>query len=989
MDIIDPHALRDVFDRAAGLPLAERAALLDQACGDNADLRREVERLLTADARFGTVFETAASDSAESSQGPLTLTLAAGARLGPYLITAPLGAGGMGEVYRAHDTRLERPVAIKVLRRGLTADPTARHRFEREARAIAALSHAHICPLFDIGHQDGTDYLVMEYLDGDTLAARLARGKLPLDQALAYGSDIAHALAAAHQAGIVHRDLKPGNIMVTPAGIKLLDFGLAKRRPLAATDGAAVAQSQPLTHSGMILGTVQYMAPEQLEGREADERTDLFAFGVVLYEMVTGHKAFDGASNAALIGNILHAQPPSLSSYEALSPPALDEVVRVCLAKDPSRRWQSATDVVTRVAVARQFKRERPPSARRFWAVIAVAVLLTGAGVGMLLRDWRSHPRAATDGRPLQRKLTRVTFDSGLQTDPTFSPDGRLMAYASDRAGNSDIWVQPVGGEDAIQVTKSAAEDTQPSWSPDGTTIAFRSGRDGGGLYVVPALGGMERLLVNFGEHPTWSPDGIEVTFQTNQGSRGVRLYAVSLQGEPPHEVFPEFSASGRWVWISPHPDGRMSFLGAHYKLGYGFFTSSATGEVIASDMSRMPGPLTDMVHSAGQRFKWNKSGTALILETETNTGIQNIWRVQVDPVSLAWDSVERLTTGPGKDLNSALSPDGSRLLFSTQVGSDRLWRFQLDPAARRISDGHPVTEEGAWAVASDVTDDGATAVYDLMRPGAEALTAGDGFGVINVWLTHLDRGSAELLATNATHPVWSPDRRQIAYLKLRPSSIDPKTGEQQTALAVKVPGGSERLISPWSTTWMSACDWSANGNAVLACAGTRLLEWPISEPAATTASRIVLAVRDSTRDAGLREAKFSPDRRWMAFVFSDVAGSLVGVTSADGQADRQWIPVAPKSLWVDNPRWSRDGMRLYFLARQPGSSRNLWAVDFDPARGRPIGAPFQLTHFDSAAFTISPMLTPFPGMAVFSDRLFITMSTATGNIWMLDNVDR
>ena len=340
METIDPHALRDVFDRAAGLPLAERAALLEQACGDNAALRREVERLLTADARFGTVFDTAASDAAEPAQEPQPLSLAAGARLGPYLITAPLGAGGMGEVYKARDTRLDRPVAIKVLPRGLTADPTARHRFEREARAIAALSHSHICPLFDIGHQDGTDYLVMEYLDGETLAARLARGKLPLDQALAYGSDIAHALAAAHQAGIVHRDLKPGNIMVTPAGIKLLDFGLAKRRPLAATDGAAVAQSPPLTHRDMILGTVQYMAPEQLEGREADERTDLFAFGVVLYEMVTGHKAFDGASHAALIGQILHAEPPSPSSCEALAPPALDDVVRVCLAKNPDgHRW--------------------------------------------------------------------------------------------------------------------------------------------------------------------------------------------------------------------------------------------------------------------------------------------------------------------------------------------------------------------------------------------------------------------------------------------------------------------------------------------------------------------------------------------------------------------------------------------------------------------------------------------------------------------------
>ncbi len=308
--MIDPTALRDVFDRAASLPPQDRAAFLARACGANDRLRREVERLLAADARLGSAFDTQpASESSPGVAAPGEPSLMSGMRLGPYEIVAALGAGGMGEVYKARDTRLDRTVAIKVLSHELTADSTARQRFDREARAVAALSHPHICALHDVGHQDGIDFLVMEFLDGETLASRL-RGKLPLSEALTHATHIVDALAAAHHAGIVHRDLKPGNIMLSAAGLKLLDFGLAKRRHQSLTNDFTKVTAEPLTHTGMILGTVQYMAPEQLEGRPADERTDIFAFGVVLYEMLTGHRAFEGASSAALIGNILHTDHP-------------------------------------------------------------------------------------------------------------------------------------------------------------------------------------------------------------------------------------------------------------------------------------------------------------------------------------------------------------------------------------------------------------------------------------------------------------------------------------------------------------------------------------------------------------------------------------------------------------------------------------------------------------------------------------------------------
>ena len=275
-----------------------------------------------------------------------------GSRLGPYEILSALGAGGMGEVYRAKDTRLDRVVAVKVLPQHLSDHPDLRQRFEREARAISSLSHAHICALYDVGHQDGVDYLVMEYLEGETLAERLTKGPLPTDQLLRYGIEIAEALEKAHRQGIVHRDLKPGNIMLTRAGVKLLDFGLAKAAGGPATAPGAlstlateVVSGQALTAEGTLLGTFQYMAPEQLEGKEADARTDLFAFGAVLYEMATGRAAFRGKSHASLISAIMTGEPEPLTTVQPLTPPALERVIRTCLAKDPDDRWQTAHDV--------------------------------------------------------------------------------------------------------------------------------------------------------------------------------------------------------------------------------------------------------------------------------------------------------------------------------------------------------------------------------------------------------------------------------------------------------------------------------------------------------------------------------------------------------------------------------------------------------------------------------------------------------------------
>jgi len=374
------------------------------------------------------------------------MSLNAGARLGPYEILAPLGAGGMGEVYKARDTRLERMVAVKVLPERLSSSEEGRQRFEREARTISQLSHPHICALYDVGHQDGTDYLVMEYLEGETLADRLGKGALTLEQTLRYGVQIADALDKAHRQGIVHRDLKPGNVMLTKSGVKLLDFGLAKAIEAPAgqsglTSFPTVAGSPALTQEGTILGTFQYMAPEQLEGKEADARTDIFAFGCVLYEIATGKKAFSGGSQASLISAIMSSEPPSLSILQPLSPPALDRVVATCLAKDPEDRWQSARDVARELqwiagldsSARAVLPAARPRRGRFAWAAAGIASAVALALAALLAR----RPPASAPGPSLRAALTPPDgshFDL-LSGPMAVSPDGTRVAFVGRAVG--------------------------------------------------------------------------------------------------------------------------------------------------------------------------------------------------------------------------------------------------------------------------------------------------------------------------------------------------------------------------------------------------------------------------------------------------------------------------------------------------------------------------------------------------------------------------
>src|SRR5215468_4407566 len=443
------------------------------------------------------------------------MPLSTGARLGPYELLAPLGAGGMGEVYRARDTRLERTVAVKVLPSHLSASAEVRQRFEREARTISQLSHPHICALYDVGNQDGVEYLVMEFLEGETLAERLLKGPLPADQTLRYGIEIADALDKAHRQGIVHRDLKPGNVMLTKSGIKLLDFGLARYAPTGAgASSVSVLPTQAgtnLTEKGTVLGTFQYMAPEQLEGKEADARTDIFALGTVLYEMATGKKAFSGPSQATLIAAIIGSEPPPISTVQPMVAPALDRVVKACLAKDPEDRWQTAHDVrlqlqwileggsqagVAAPVVARRRTRERLA-----WGLFAAAALAAAFFAAGYLR------RAPKPGRAVRTSV--ILPEKRFLNFLAVSPDGAQLAFvAGTPGGKRQIWLRSLDSLTAQPLASTENSDF-PFWSPDGKFLAFFAD---GKLKKVEAAGGPAVILCDAapnGLGGTWSREGV------------------------------------------------------------------------------------------------------------------------------------------------------------------------------------------------------------------------------------------------------------------------------------------------------------------------------------------------------------------------------------------------------------------------------------------------------------------------------------------------
>lgn len=615
-----------------------------------------------------------------------------GRSLSHYQILEKLGEGGMGVVYKARDTHLDRFVAIKVLPPERVADPERKRRFVQEAKAASALNHPNILHIYDIDTAGGVDFIAMEFVPGRTLEQRLERGRFALREVLKYAVQATDALAKAHAIGIVHRDLKPANIMVTDDGVvKMLDFGLAKLTERAGDAEVELTQSmQARTAEGTILGTVAYMSPEQAEGRKVDARSDVFSFGSVLYEMVTGRRPFHGQTRLSTLSAILREEPQPVHDFAQDVPAELERLIRRCLRKDPDLRFQDVADL--RIAL-RELELETesgslagaavPQRARR--PRLGIAALVAALTLAALAAGWWIA-RSRSDVSGAESVFTRLTSDSGLTTTPALSPDGKLVAYASDRAGDGglDIWVQQLTGGDSIRLTRDEADDFEPSFSPDGSKVVYRSEREGGGLYMIPVLGGDPALLAKGGRHPRFSPDGNWIAYDVGdeQVIFSSQIFVVPATGGAPRQLEGGLAAARYPIWS---PDGRrLLFFGTRRRDDrsndqYDWWTATPDGAA-ASATGALPAlrrhnlrfaPTTEFPIRASD---WIGDQVYFSAKLGDST---NVWQIAVDARSgKVTGPPRRLTFGAGLETHPAVA-------FSGEARRAELLHRHLEPPPR------------------------------------------------------------------------------------------------------------------------------------------------------------------------------------------------------------------------------------------------------------------------------------------------------------------
>jgi serine/threonine protein kinase len=812
------------------------------------------------------------------------MPLASGTKLGPYEILAPLGAGGMGEVYRAKDTRLDRTVAIKVLPAHLSDDPHLKQRMEREAKAISALQHANICTLHDIGSQDGTDFLVMEYLEGQTLAERLAKGALPLDQVLRIGIEIAQALEKAHQQGIIHRDLKPANIMLTKAGAKLMDFGLAKPElsissqavgpftPSTPTMNLAslTSAASPLTQKGSIVGTFQYMAPELLQGAEADARSDLFSFGCVLYEMVTGRRAFEGKSQLSVFTAILEKDPEPITASQPLAPPMLDRVVRACLAKDPADRFQSAHDIsmdLRWVADAEASESAKPSSQfsshlNKSWAaglaaLLAACVVLAGFGGYRWAKSSGGSVSIHAEIAPPDKYSLDATGDAGGM--PVLSPQGDRIAFAAHSGENALLWVRSLSS-DAAQPLDGTTGAAHPFWSPDGRYIGFFAR---GKLMKIAATGGP---VVAIADAPnprggSWGGDDMIVFAPDFQAA----LARVSAQGGAPTPATVLDKAkhsTQRWPWFLPDGKHFIFFATSHSGgdskqngIYFGSVDSTETHLVIATDSAAQYGSgyLLYQANSAlvAQPFDPQKgvlSGSAISLVNNVRDDV-GVWRG-----------------------NFAVSQNGVLVYQAGSVDSQKTRLVWFDRSGKALATFDPLE--------ATITDTRALlGVRDLrLSPDNKRVAFGTGTGI---WTLDLERKTKTRITFDqqvVQEPSWSPDGKTLIF------SAQVTTGGGNVEIRSKAAdgSGSEKTLLAEHSSYRFP-DWSPDGKYLtyLCCDGDKMVSLWIRP--ANGDGKPVAVVQPPSPQSNLYFYRVSPDSRWVAYVSDESGQDEIYLTSFPG----------------------------------------------------------------------------------------------------------
>jgi Tol biopolymer transport system component/predicted Ser/Thr protein kinase len=901
-----------------------------------------------------------------------------GQTLGHYRIEAKLGVGGMGVVYRARDTRLNRLAALKFLPPDKVADPDRKRRFVQEAQAASALNHANIVTIYEIGSDHGVDFLAMEYIAGKTLDELIPRGGMRLAKLLKYAIQVADALTRAHAAGIVHRDIKPTNIMATPEGhVKVLDFGLAKLTERTPEEDpfdhfASTRDAPPRTEEGALVGTVAYMSSEQAAGRKVDSRSDIFSFGSLLYEMATGRRPFQGDTTMSTMAAILTKEPQAVHELAPDAPRDLERIIARCLRKDRDRRFQHMDDV----KVALEDLKEESESGKLETAAapatrfsirrgVAVVVLVLGAlvaGTGWWLAR-QSAPAPAT-----AHNLVRLTSHSGLATTPALSVDGKLLAYASDHSGegNLDLYILQLGGSEPIRITRGPLDNSAPSFSPDSTRIVFRSERDGGGVYIAPALGGEARLLVKNGRRPRFSPDGAWIAYAIGE-RQAAELFVIPGSGVgAPQRVQTGFRQATNHVWA---PDSkRILFVGLDpedQERNDWWVAPLETGPVMrtgALKAFRERAMGSGVVPSA-----WTEGDQVMFSVTEGDH--ENLWQIPISPKTWTITGVpQRLTFGTGLEILPAVG--ASRVVFSSQVSNHDIWALPTDTMHGKVlGEVTRLTRDAALDTWPSASGDGKKVVFTSRRSGNS-----------DVWMKALDDGKETALTTTGGFtPQISRDGSKVAYQ----GGVEPRGTIYVVALGT---GGAPGVVEKVCDDCGRPDDWSPDLTKIL------LLN-PRGGPGGAGRLQLLdlaaggqpLVVEHPKNFVG--SSRLSDDGHWISFVETPAASRRqIFIASLRGRTpvpQSEWIPITDGSGLDREPRWSPDANLLYFLSERDGF-RCFWAQSLESATKRPIGAAFPVQHFHRSRFDLRYSDTGTVGFALARDKIVFAMGETTGNIWMV-----
>jgi len=783
------------------------------------------------------------------------MPISSGTRLGPYEIVAPIGAGGMGEVYKARDTRLDRTVAVKVLPAEFASNAQFKVRFEREARTISQLSHPNICTLYDVGD----NYLVMELLDGETLADRLTKGALPLADVFKFGVQIAEALGKAHREGVIHRDLKPGNVMLTKSGAKLLDFGLAKSNRVVESD-------KTVTQEGTVLGTIQYMAPEQLAGEEPDARSDIFALGAVLYEMTTGKRAFEGKTRTSVVSAIMAAEPRPVAEVQPLTPPALDHIIRRCLAKDRDDRWQSALDIAEELRWIAEERRETRTRRSAVWPAVAIAALIVAvaAATYVMTRQQRRAPVIISE----INVPDNATFDFESAA-AVLSPDGENIVFLAKPADGSPVlWIRRLDSPAALPL-RGTENAVFPFWSPDGKSIGFFAD---GKLKRIDAAGGVPDTIASASSPRggAWGSSGI-ILYAPSPPSPLLRVPASGgepqqatvldvMHGQTSHR-FPAFLPDGRHFlyYVQGLAEGNNVFMGS--------LDSKEAKSLLRSDSGPVFAPPDFVLFMRGGTLDAQKID-------------MKRFEMIGDPVRIR-DGIETSSTLNHSDLSA--SNNGIIAYTIGAAGTLSVLKF---------FDKHGA-ELGAVGTAADQLDP------RISRDGGiVAASRFDGAGVGHIWAFDLRRNiETRLTATTAAEwaPVWSPDGKSVVY-----TSFDVSPGD---LFVRRIDGSGSGALLFADRRRKIPTEWTADGRYIIY--NTLSPGWDI-EAYSIPEKKVVPLV---TGPAAEVNGHLSPDQKWLAYTSDESGIAEVYV---------QQFPAATNKFQISGgggvmPLWSRDGRELYF----------------------------------------------------------------------------